>query len=786
MLIAHYPLNGDARDYFGNDGTSTNVTWVDGKIGQAAEFNGNDGSILTGIPRAIFGNSWSVSLWCYFNEDDREVLASSWNSGGVAIEKDTRGRLRIYYNNSPDVHTDDNAVPINSWNHCVFIRDVEDNSFKIYIGGILVKRRVGIGGFDDVGLNNIRLGGDLRTGLVVLDGMLDDVRIYDHALSEKEVINLYRANYLTSSLRTSSGINLPNVTVAESAPLTYDNGFIGDGSGRIVHTGHDAVFTELTISLYFRLDLAAKNYVFDTNTSRDMIFKVDNDSTNTIQAGINGNYPKVNIGELIGREVHFVMTYDGAVQKIFADGIKVSESSTSGAVSLGELYIGGYYQDETYDFNGKIRDLQFFAREFSEAEVSSFSANAMSVDNIGNMHSKHLDESPKVRYIRETLNGGNTSNDDNHWLEIKAFNTEGVNVALDANAYDSDGAQQPLLTDGITSGSYINLYEGEDYVEVDLGGETFLDTIQVWHYYSGASRYYHDVKLEVSVDGVNWVMIFDSIVDGTYTETSSGKVHQVLPASKFSVNYSGVSVGEASEVGISRGLVSWLPLIGDTKDRVTNEVATNNGATPVGDGYEFDGSGETDGSPTGDYISIPEAITNTSTNNYPEGCTYSVWLNVDTDAVDRMGLFWGSGTIRHIEIYSIGKNFRTEAATQNSYSFGSSSFPDDVRGVWSNFTIVFANGEAGRPVRWYQNGKLFHTGSMTNGSNPEGEYFSFSGLGRATGGSSYTYAKSFDGKIRGFRIYGNTLTPEEVAQEYNSGKASLNKNSAFAKEFIEV
>jgi len=56
MLIAHYPLNGDARDYFGNDGTSTNVTWVDGKIGQAAEFNGNDGSILTGIPRAIFGN----------------------------------------------------------------------------------------------------------------------------------------------------------------------------------------------------------------------------------------------------------------------------------------------------------------------------------------------------------------------------------------------------------------------------------------------------------------------------------------------------------------------------------------------------------------------------------------------------------------------------------------------------------------------------------------------------------------------------------------------------------
>jgi hypothetical protein len=45
-----------------------------------------------------------------------------------------------------------------------------------------------------------------------------------------------------------------------------------------------------------------------------------------------------------------------------------------------------------------------------------------------------------------------------------------------------------------------------------------------------------------------------------------------------------------------------------------------------------------------------------------------------------MSLFFGSSTIKHIEIYSIGKYFRTEAATQNGYSFGSSSFPDNVRG----------------------------------------------------------------------------------------------------------
>ena len=771
MLIAHYPLNGDARDYFGNDGTSTNVTWVDGKIGQAAEFNGNDGSILTGIPRAIFGNSWSVSLWCYFNEDDREVLASSWNSGGVAIEKDTRGRLRIYYNNSPDVHTDDNAVPINSWNHCVFIRDVEDNSFKIYIGGILVKRRVGIGGFDDVGLNNIRLGGDLRTGLVVLDGMLDDVRIYDHALSEKEVQETYKA------------------LVLSKFPEVNDN------------TSDSGNFITVPDSPTILGDTSIEMWLYPTTTvRRQTIWNKGYGGEGTVNfedgAGFlkfysgyngdnNGGYENVDSSVIpLNVWTHAVVTRampSGAVKWYLNGQLDTTGNfsfSTIGETTF-DLTIGSGY---TSDFVGNLEGVRQYATVLSATDVESQYKTGLSIDNIGNMHSKHLDESPKVRYIRDYLNGS-TSNSGSHWIEIQANDTDGVNVALNADAYDEVGNPEPELTDGNTNtNSYVS---GNTYMEVDLGSVFLLDNVHIWHYYSDGRTYY-GTKTEVSVDGQNWITIFDNEVDGLYPETPSGKVHRVRSPSKFSVNYSGVSVGEASEVGVSRGLVSWLPLIGDTKDSVTNEVATNNGATPVGDGYEFDGSGETDGSPTGDYISIPEAITNTSTNNYPEGCTYSVWLNVDTDAVDRMGLFWGSGTIRHIEIHSIGKNFRTEAATQNNYSFGSSSFPDDVRGVWSNFTIVFANGEAGRPVRWYQNGKLFHTGSMTNGSNPEGEYFSFSGLGRATGGSSYTYAKSFDGKIRGFRIYGNTLTPEEVAQEYRSGKASLNKNSAFAKEFIEV
>lgn len=113
--------------------------------------------------------------------------------------------------------------------------------------------------------------------------------------------------------------------------------------------------------------------------------------------------------------------------------------------------------------------------------------------------------------------------------------------------------------------------------------------------------------------------------------------------------------------------------------------------------YRLDGSGAADGAAQGSNIKVNESLTNT--NRYPEGCTYSFWVNVDTDAANRMSLLWGGNTIRHIEIYSTSKYFRTEAATQNGYSFGSGTFPDGVRGTWSHFAIVFANAETNRPVR---------------------------------------------------------------------------------------
>ena len=181
---------------------------------------------------------------------------------------------------------------------------------------------------------------------------------------------------------------------------------------------------------------------------------------------------------------------------------------------------------------------------------------------------------------------------------------------------------------------------------------------------------------------------------------------------------------------------------------------------------KFDGSGTSDGVVFGNNVEILESITDT--RNYPNGCAYSFWLNVDEDAVNGMSFLRGAATMRHIEIYSSNKSFRTEAGVQNGYSFGSGAFPENIRGNWAHFVVIFANNEANKPVRWYQNGELFYTGYMTNGTYPDTEYFSFSSIGRSTGTGDWIYSKSFDGAIDDFSIYNRILSESEIKSLYNS------------------
>jgi len=197
--------------------------------------------------------------------------------------------------------------------------------------------------------------------------------------------------------------------------------------------------------------------------------------------------------------------------------------------------------------------------------------------------------------------------------------------------------------------------------------------------------------------------------------------------------------------------------------------------TTTSGSMSFTGTGDITGTPPGDYIIIPQEITRVQ--NYPNGVTYNIWINPDVN--ERRALLWGSGTMRHMEVYcgSAGGSFRTEAALQNGYSFGANAPSDGVPiNTWTNITVVWAPHDTIRPVYWYKNGILFYTHpNFHSGTGGESEDFYFTGIGRATGSVTYTYAKSWSGKIDCFKIYNKSLSESEILQNYNSQKGRFGK-----------
>ena len=140
----------------------------------------------------------------------------------------------------------------------------------------------------------------------------------------------------------------------------------------------------------------------------------------------------------------------------------------------------------------------------------------------------------------------------------------------------------------------------------------------------------------------------------------------------------------------------------------------------------------------------------------------------------RQALFWGGATKHHIEILypSSSPHFRTEAALTNGYSFGSDTLPvSSILDKWNSYAIVWDNAASPRTVKWYMNGSLFYTDSNFDDSdNGTNEYFSFTGLGRATGSGTYLYAQSFMGYVPLFISYNKKLTDAQILQNHNSIK----------------
>jgi hypothetical protein len=210
-LVACYPFNGNAEDaggegYHGRVEGASPTTDRFGTADAAYLFDGQDDQIVVDPPPPLRREALSVSLWAQF---DTAYTGPTWWDEGAQwhhpmLSMDDGIAIRLF----SLMLTDDDkicwhrlfqytslwckwGVTGNRWYHIAVVWDGEEQTHSLYVDGVLEHEGEGrLNMTRDVPLH-IGSKGELGKQTVFFQGCLDDIRLYNHALSAEEVLALY-------------------------------------------------------------------------------------------------------------------------------------------------------------------------------------------------------------------------------------------------------------------------------------------------------------------------------------------------------------------------------------------------------------------------------------------------------------------------------------------------------------------------------------------------------------------------------------------------------------------
>ena len=220
-LVAYFPFNGDANDASGNGngGTVYGATLTNDRYGVANSayfFDGVSSYILVSNSPSLSLTNVTISLWvkpapgftvpCYFLQKHK-AYDNDDGSWWLGIHD-----AHLSFQATPhfDEITSSSSLPsTNEWTQCVFTCDNSSGDWAFYLNGKL----------DSSGNRTFNLqpttwplllGVELQSDGTLNDfyyGAMNDIRIYNHALSSAEVQQLYQ-------IEGAPKVNLINLTNA--------------------------------------------------------------------------------------------------------------------------------------------------------------------------------------------------------------------------------------------------------------------------------------------------------------------------------------------------------------------------------------------------------------------------------------------------------------------------------------------------------------------------------------------------------------------------------------------
>lgn len=444
-LVGHWTFNEGtstlAKDSsnFGNNGTLVSgVSWVNGKRGKAASFDGSSGYVRVPDSNSLDVDSFTISAWVRHTSNTFKTWEPIVAKGDVTYRLLLCGSVGIYCTggslnaftaaiNVGELNVSSSVVPeLNRWYHVVATYD--RSNLILYVDGALVNSTPVTAAVTS-NSTDLWIGNNTDVPTKFWTGNIDDVRIYNRALTATEITTLYKQNEtvfnssqnnrLTNGLVGMWSFNGRDMTSA----IAYDRSGQGNnatlfGSGVQVpqptigkvgqalnYIGNSNSYSYVTpgqlgvgtIAMWIKPTTAPPSFQCDIISTfqggsannpgdydKTFVYYPDSPTNKVIVTYVydgGGKQVKGTINVPIGQWAHIAMTFDGSISRLYVNGVadgSIAAGTTytsygtptfKNSPELSDTFGGNCGGATTVPFNGAIDEQRLYSRALSAAEV---------------------------------------------------------------------------------------------------------------------------------------------------------------------------------------------------------------------------------------------------------------------------------------------------------------------------------------------------------------------------------------------------------------------------------
>lgn len=396
-----------------NNGTwsGTGSHWTTGKIGSAGNFNGSNDVVNTNNIFANLTDSFTISAWVNPNSSQvayADIFGNHAGGGsnGIVCQQNNTTTNQYYctYGNGSAYITSPNFnLQANTWQYLTFAKN--STGTKVYVNSIEVGSTNSTTSVSPSNYN-FKIGQGYTSGRF-FNGKIDDVKIYNYARSQKQIIEDMNAGAPATSAKsmvayykfdegsgtTANNSGLGNSTsngILYNSPIWTNEGKIGktlslNGSNTYIKTSGNLdapanvtvtawIKANNTSSTQYLVNQARDNYCSGYGillSSNNLYFKINaNSADDGCEASIGTSYLDTN-------KWHYIAgSYDGKTTKLYIDGVlKNSSVGANGNIvykynevlNIGKM---AYGEPTLYfPFNGLIDEVKIYNYALTDEEI---------------------------------------------------------------------------------------------------------------------------------------------------------------------------------------------------------------------------------------------------------------------------------------------------------------------------------------------------------------------------------------------------------------------------------